>query len=261
MGKMRCKICGGFPEKTAFWYRTPDKYERWVGLKEIKRLWVRCSDCGFYWQLRSYPLSHLEKIYRSGYRHSDFRGETIAQAYRRISAIKYSENERRFLWFAYRTNYEKTKKILDIGSGIGVWPALLKKAEYSVTCVEENAHSINFIYENLGIGCYRNLQDTNSDFDAVSLIHVLEHIEDVDGFLGGVRKKLLKGGYLFVEVPDSSEFGVLKKNHDEFNSCHVAFYDMGSLYRVLKRNGFNPIDSGVLSYKGRGLTRLMMLCN
>jgi SAM-dependent methyltransferase len=201
--------------------------------------------------LRSYPLSHLEKIYRSGYRHLDFRGETIGQAFERITSIKYSENERRFLWFGYRTNYKKTKRILDIGSGIGVWPALLKKAEYDVTCVEENIDSIRHIRNTLEIACYSN----------IDIIHVLEHIEDVDGFLGGVRKKLRKGGYLFVEVPDSSEFGVLKKNHDDFNSCHVAFYDMGSLYRVLKRNGFNPIDSGVISYKGRGLTRLMMLCN
>jgi hypothetical protein len=143
-------VCGGQPGKTTFGYRTPDKYEKWVGLKNVKRLWVKCKKCGFYWQLRNYPLSNLEKIYKTGYRSKDFRGESIEHAYYRIRNAPYSENEKRFFWFGYHAPYKKAKKVLDIGSGIGVWPALLKNAEYDVTCVEENQDSVDFISSELG---------------------------------------------------------------------------------------------------------------
>jgi len=254
----RCVICGGNPRKTKFGYTKPDKYEKWVGIENVKRLWVRC-ECGFYWQLRNYPLSRLEKIYVDGYRDPGFRGETIAEAYKRLRYIKESENEERYFWFASRLSFKKSRKVLDIGSGVGVWPAILKAADYEVTCVETNTDSIDFIYDHLGIKCYRNLSNVGGTFDTVSLIHVLEHIEDIDGFLKAVRKKLR--GYLFVEVPDSEEFELLDKDHDEFNSCHVNFFDMASLYRVLKRNGFKPFDASKVRYKSRGLTRLLMLCN
>ena len=70
----KCMICGGQGERTKFGYTTPDKYEIVVGLKNIKRLWVRCEDCGFHWQLRNYPIGDLEVIYKRLYREREFYG-------------------------------------------------------------------------------------------------------------------------------------------------------------------------------------------
>jgi SAM-dependent methyltransferase len=256
----RCIICGGHPVKTTFGYKKPDKYERWVGLKKIKRLWVVCDKCGFYWQLRNYPLSKLETIYTDGYRKWEFRGETIAKAYERIGYWG-SENVDRYSWFASHLKFKEAKRVLDVGSGIGVWPKILDLAEYNVTCVDENKDSVDFISGELGLNCWYHLKDVPGKFDTVSLIHILEHIQDINSFLQVIRKRLRAGGYLLVEVPDSSEFHRLKKNHDEFNSCHVWFFDMGSLFQVLKKNGFNPVDATVKHYEDRNLARVLMVCN
>ena len=259
-GQKKCIICGGKPVKTKFGYCKPDKYEKWVGLEDIKRLWVRCEDCGFYWQLRNYPLSKLEKIYENGYRNADFRGETIKEAYNRIESYRLtheSENEERYVWFARNIKFKEARKVLDVGSGIGVWPKILSDAGFDVTCVDTNRDSVDFISQELGMSCCYDLRDVNGYFDTVTLIHVLEHILDIDGFLEQVRLRLRKGGYLFVEVPESSEFETLDKDHDEFNSCHQWFFDTQGLSRVLERNGFTPFVYGYTVQHGKDRMRLL----
>lgn len=261
INQKECLVCGGTPEKTKFGYRKPDKYEIWLGIKNVKRLWVRCVDCGFYWQLRNYPLSKFSKLYFDGYRDPRFRSETIKQAYDRVQFYRTtgeSENEERYLWFAYQVDFEDARKVLDVGSGLGVWPKILKDAEFDVTCVDENIDSVNFISEELEMQCYYHLNDVRGYFDTVTLIHVLEHIEDLDGFLKQVRMRLRKGGHLFIEVPDNMEFNWLHKDHDDFNSCHQWFFGLQSLCKVLERNGFTPKESTVKCPGSKA--RILMLC-
>jgi SAM-dependent methyltransferase len=262
MNQKECLICGGKPEKTKFGYCKPDKYEKWVGLEDIKRLWVRCKDCGFYWQMRNYPLSKLETIYTDGYRDPKFTGETIEAAFSRIQSYRVtgnSENEARYLWFAKNIKYKEARKVLDVGSGLGVWPRILQGAGFDVTCVDENKDSVNFISEELGMQCYYHLSDVTGQFDTVSLIHILEHIQDIDGFLKQVRARLRSGGYLFVEVPYSDGFDFFSKHHDDFNSCHQWFFDFGSLLVILDRHGFKPFTYNVRRKHVK--SRLLMLCN
>jgi SAM-dependent methyltransferase len=257
----KCIICGGSPEKTKFGYRKPDKYEKWVGLENIKRLWVKCKDCGFYWQLRNYPLSKLDEIYKEGYRNPLFRGETIEQAFNRIEGYRLtseSENQERYVWFAKGIKYKQASRLLDVGSGIGVWPNILKVAEFDVTCVDTNVYSVDFIANELDMRCYYDLRDVPGIFDTVTLVHVLEHILDIDGFLEQVRLRLKNDGYLYVEVPSCSNFKLLEKDHDDFNSCHQWFFSEKTLSTVLKKNGFKPYRHDICGENGKH--RIRMLC-
>jgi len=255
----KCPIC-----KNAHWLtirrsNEPDKYEELAGIENVRRSWVRCINCGFYSQIRNYPIADLEMIYKKGYRDESFRGESIEQAFNRINAIENNENESRYLWFGRNIRYDETVNVLDVGSGIGVWPNILKKAEFEVDCVEENEDSIDFIYNKLGLKCFRGLGSVYGQYDTVSIIHVLEHIEKPSDFLLKIKTFLRPGGTLFVEVPDSCEFNYLPENHDEFNSCHVGFYDMGSLYRLLVSAGFTVSDMHIERTKQRNLSRVMCL--
>lgn len=256
---MKCLICNGTKFLEIHSYNKPDKYEKWVGISRLNRCWVRCMKCGFFIQVRDYDLAELEKIYRSGYRDEKFRGESIEHAFERITAIKNSENESRFIWFAANTKYEESVRVLDVGSGIGVWPHILQRAGYDVTCVEENGISMDFLYDKLGLTCFLGVDAVYGEYDAVTLVHILEHIEDPEPFLAKVKEVLRKGGHLFVEVPDSIEFSYLDKDHDEFNSCHTAFYNMSSLYRTMQTSGFTVVDMHLEKTKARNLSRVMCL--
>jgi SAM-dependent methyltransferase len=257
---VKCTICDYAKDWVAVnVYDQPDKYEKWLEINQVHRSWVKCLKCGFHQQIRNYPLWQLEHIYKDGYRSVEFRGETIQHAFKRIMAIENNENESRYIWFAMNTRHSEAEKVLDIGSGIGVWPALLKKAEYDVTCVEENEHSVDFIYDELGLPCYEGLKSVTGEFDTVSLIHVLEHIEEPDNFLQVAKEHLRKNGFLFIEVPDAIEFDYLPEEHDEFNSTHVSFFDTSSLYKLLDRNGFKVTDMHRVTHKQRDLSRIMCL--
>jgi SAM-dependent methyltransferase len=256
----KCWICGNAKKFISVHsYDKPDKYEKWMDIKDVNRCWVRCMKCGFYIHVRGYNLSELEPIYKSGYRDEKFRGEPIQHAFDRITTAVESENEARYLWFAMNVTYTESRKVLDIGSGIGVWPWLLKRAEYDVACVEENEISINFIKTKLDMTCFDSIDAVLDQYDTVTLVHVLEHIEHPIAFLRKVKKLIRKGGNLYVEVPDSIEFTYLDKDHDEFNSCHVAFYNMGSLYRVIEASGLTVTDMHVERTKERNLSRVMCL--
>lgn len=230
---------------------TPDKYEKYQGLKNIKREWRRCAGCHFYYQVRNYPLKKLEEIYRNGYRHAAFRGETISEAFKRTSR---SENNLR-VDFLKKTIGLEGKKVLDIGSGIGIFPESIKTV-CDVECVEENDLSIDFIRKDLGMVCHTGIPDKK--FDLVTLIHVLEHIEKPDDFLKHVHEVCEK---IFVEVPDHIEFSFLPLTHDEFNSCHLWFFNVQCLRKLLERNGFEVTHYRLPSYRERNLDRIWMLAD
>ena len=255
--EMKCIICDNEKWEEIYLYTTPDKYEKYMGIENVDRDWARCVECGHYQQERNYPLAELEKIYEDGYRSFDFRGETIEQAYNKVMAIPDNENSQRCEWFI--DNIGEVQTILDFGSGLGVFPEYLSNRGYDVDCVEANKHSKEFIEFNLKIPCYDKMPVM--EYDAITLVHVLEHFENPKGFLIGLKKNLNKNGKLFIEVPDAAEFEHLDKNHDEFNSCHCHFFDGLSLNTLLVDCGYEITAMAEMEYKGRNLKRLLTICS
>jgi len=221
-----------------------------MGIKDVDRDWIRCMQCGHYQQDRNYPLAKLEKIYEDGYRSFEFRHETIQQAYNKVVEIPDNENSQRCEWFI--DNIGKVKTILDFGSGLGLFPEFLANRRYDITCVEINKHSKEFIEYSLKIPCYKSMPA--SRFDVITLVHVLEHIENPVEFL-----TLLNTDKIFVEVPDAVEFELLDKNHDDFNSCHCHFFTRNSLEALLKMSGYEVTAEHDIHYKQRNLSRILMI--
>jgi len=257
---MNCKICGsnGWINKEV---RTiPDKYEKWMGIEDVKKRWRKCLGCGVWHHLRNYPLEDLEKIYSDGYRDERFRGETIGQAFLRLYNISEveSENSRRIDWLLNSSSLKDPGNMLDIGSGLGIFPIKLKKAfNIDVETVEFNEDSIELLRSH-NILCTKEISDKK--YDTISMTHVLEHIETPVEYLLSLHKYLESDGKLFIEVPDAIEFELLPPIHDDFNSCHTHFYDTGGLIKTLNRGGFETIDIHREHYKQRNLHRIMAVC-
>jgi SAM-dependent methyltransferase len=75
-------------------------------------------------------------------------------------------------------------------------------------------------------------------FNFISLIHVLEHIENPVPFLTELKTKLLPDGLLFVELPsyDSNPFELLIVDH-------ASHYTLQSIGSVLNRSGYACVVS------------------
>jgi SAM-dependent methyltransferase len=235
----------------------PDIYESFAGIKEVNRTWKQCVDCGHFQQEHNYDVKELKKVYTDDYRDKEFRGETIKDAFDRIISIPGSENSYRVHWFL--TNYMESTKgrsLLDVGSGIGVFPYLVKcYSAIDVYANEINKDSLEHL-KNIGL----KLEDEHEGlFDIVSIIHVLEHVVDPIKFLSEFKNRLRYGGTLFIEVPDALEFECLEKGNDEFNSCHLHFFTINSLVRMIESCGFKITDLHRAHYRGRNLKRIMLL--
>lgn len=104
-------------------------------------------------------------------------------------------------------------------------------------------------------------------FDAIWLVHVIEHLHNGDAVLEGLVKKLAPGGYVYVEYPGKrstklpSMKGTLNFKDDH---SHVRLYSVQELKTVFEKNNCSVLESGsrrslfyVVATPGRILFRWM----
>ena len=76
--------------------------------------------------------------------------------------------------------------------------------------------------------------------DVVIVRHVLEHVDDLHGFLNAVSAALAESGFLIIEVPDVE--AILSKGlYFHFYHEHLSYFSLISLQRLLSQYGFNII--------------------
>lgn len=262
---MICKLCGDTRMLKVRQVNKPDKYEMYVGISApVCRSWYRCLSCGLYNQLhRTYPLDELMPIYTNGYRDEDFRDETLDETFRKIRDLppQESENRYRVRWLLQRIHGKHS--LLDIGSGFGIFPYTMKWHGFDVTCLEPNKASAAFINGKLKMICHNAFFEDAVKWlpkcKVVSAIHVLEHTKDPEGFLKDIGHVMQPEGLLFLEVPDAEEFSTLPEDHDEFNSTHLYFFDVSTLFRLVEYAGFRVRDIHRVHHKTRDLKRILLV--
>jgi len=255
---MKCPVCGNIKYfDKARQYNKADRYEEYMGIKNVERTWWKCLSCGHHHATCNYDIAELEKMYENGYRSSDFRGESIEQAYNRITLIPNNENVQRCEWFIENS---KGKKVLDFGSGLGVFPDYLSKEGFIVDCIEANKKSQKFIKNKLKLPCYDKIPK-NSKYDVITLVHVLEHFKNPKNFLMECKESLSKEGQIFIEIPDGSYFNSIPEDHDDFNSMHLQSFTPNSLTIMLNKCGYQLGVMRLMSYKERVLHRIMAVAN
>jgi SAM-dependent methyltransferase len=145
-------------------------------------------------------------------------------------------------------------RILDVGCGMGRWCRVASTLVHSVTGIDWDRAAIERARE---LSPQSNVDyvvgDASADlaeqlghrkFDAALLVHVLEHIEDVDAFLATLRGVATK---LLIEVPD---FDADRLNIVRYafgtrfysDGDHVREYTASILRNQLERNGWHVVD-------------------
>lgn len=198
------------------------------------------------------------KLYTNGYRSVKMRSATVHDEFHRILASGQSENFYRVSWILDRV---KPESLLDIGSGLGLFPYEMTRRSHGihVDCFEPNSDSHEFISEHLGLSCCNDFYRPNvfkRMYDLVSLVHVLEHVNNPVELLSNI--KLDSNEWVYIEVPDSTEFDYLDPDHDDFNSTHHWFFSPEHIIMLLKRCDF-VVDSLHTHITERGLSRIMVL--
>ena len=246
-----CPFCLGHDYDTIFEYSNPDQYEERLGITSVSyyRSWVKCTTCGLLYSRYSRTDDIIHKIYTQDYRSSssEWRIESSKDKFERIIQLSYKESEtkQRVTWIKdhLRSLNITGGNCLDIGGGSGVFAYEFSSKGWKVAVLDPDTH--NTYLNQYGINVINDYLSDSTNLDSkysfVSLIFVLEHVNQPQSFLKYACASLEENGYLFIEVPSSNSISCRDKHDDVFNSCHLTLFDEKTLSMIAKSCGLDLV--------------------
>ena len=146
----------------------------------------------------------------------------------------------------------KPERYLDIGASSGKLLQTFMKAYRCKSIGVEPGNAYRAFAEQQGLEMYPSLDSLlereSQRFDFVSIIHVLEHLENPLETLQTIRTALLKeNGYLLIEVPNYYF-------HDSYELAHLTCFTPHTLKEMVKQAGYQ-----ILFTNTHGLPRSSLL--
>jgi len=150
-------------------------------------------------------------------------------------------------WFIYRASvivglmdryYDRGVAVVDIGGGNGYTPSVAMKAGFMCDLIEPSAEAcVNAKKRGLkqiNCGMLTDESIIDGSIKQAMLLDVLEHIEDDNGFLSVIYKKLAPDGKIIITVP---AFKCLWSSEDD-DAGHFRRYKIKDLSQLAEKNGF-----------------------
>ncbi len=230
---MRCMGCGG------------DSSREVLRIDEAFSL-VRCEGCGLVATFPPVPPAELDRYYpHSYYGDSNRRFNALLEG-----VIPFFRNRRgraieRFI---------PRGRMLDVGCGRGILPALMRERGWEAHGLEFSATAARHAREELQlpvfVGDFLESPYASDSFDAVVFWHVLEHVPDPVAALARARQILRPGGLLVIAVPNFESLQARFSGRHWFHldvPRHYHHFGLRWLKRQLASQGFSILDVSHLS--------------
>ena len=224
---MRCNLC--------------NKKNMELFLEISSSNYLRCTNCGLVCLENMPDMSKIKTVYNSDYfvkkgkggLGADFIGEEklyFAKFQNRIKRI-----ERRI----------KTGRILDIGTSVGQFLFVARKAGWDISGVEVSEAAADMARQhykiNIDVGTLEDVDFGNDLFDVVTLWHVFEHFPDPMQSLKKIHSLLKKDGLLVIELPNIGSKKAINagvKWSYLLPSEHLFYYTPVTISRFLEKAHF-----------------------
>lgn len=245
--------CGDVAEERVFEYDTPPRGEPSYAVPAgtYRRKIVRCATCGHFRAIHSIDLS---SFYQGQYAATNY-GDAgrLREAFERIMGLEPARSDnagrvRRFLEFAAGRTLSRPPTLLDVGSGLCVFAARLKREGWACTAVDPDPAQARHARETAGVNavCGDVSSCDAGRHDAVSLNKVLEHVRDPASLLARCRALLNPGGFVYLEVPDGETAARAGREREEFYIDHWHMFSPASLAGMIREAGGGMLKSGRL---------------
>lgn len=178
---------------------------------------VNCSNCGFKFTDPAPGAKEVGKYYASEeyISHSNAAKGLVNKVYRLVR--NYTLIKKRNLVTPPnltkgegKRKGEKGKlKLLDIGCGTGEFLNVCKKAGWETTGIEPGNTARKYAMEKHGLNVseeLNSLKDLHSEFDVITMWHVLEHVHKLNETIALMKQLLKKTGTLVVALPNCSSW-------------------------------------------------------
>ncbi len=240
---MECKICNSERLNLFFRGSKRDKENESVsfsptssGFGLFYNTFV-CKKCGFMFSEMDIKEEELNHIYSN-----PIDRFYVAQQKERQYAYK------RILFQLKPLVITKGATLLDVGCSYGFFMKLAEESGYKVYGIELNRDANIYCKEklNLKVFCGGINQVVFSDnyFDVITALEVIEHVQDLKGFITNVRRMLKPGGILYLVTPDRRSLSarLLGRKWWSYRRMHINYFSKKTLLTFLKNNGFHIIS-------------------
>ncbi|MDA0266993.1 MAG: class I SAM-dependent methyltransferase [Cyanobacteria bacterium] len=246
---LHCPCEGRYLERT-FEYDAPPAGETAfdLGGQVYSRAYDRCGLCDHWFGHHTLDLSGL---YTKDYVDATYGGmKGMAERLDKILALPPERSDN-----AGRVSYIQTfvenhlpgscdqRRLLDVGAGIGVFPAAMKALGWQVMGVEPDPRTAKHLQEHVGIQALSVdlltlFPEQIGLFDVITFNKVLEHVEDPVTLLSHARCLLKPQGYCYVELPDVSA-ATEGPRREEFFIEHHHVFSATSMTLLAERAGLS----------------------
>ena len=234
-----CPVCGAAELKTAF-----SVTDHSVSGEKFPIL--ECNHCTLRLTQDIPTADFIGPYYRSEdyISHTNSSKGLINQLYRQVRKITLRQKRK----FIENSTGLSSGNLLDIGSGTGAFAAAMKQAGWKVTGLEPDEGARKVANDQFGI----SLDDTGSffelppsQFDVITLWHVLEHVHDLQAYVQQLQRLLKPGGKLLIAVPnytsgDARYFGINWAAYDV--PRHLYHFSPPSIRILLERNSLKLLS-------------------
>jgi 2-polyprenyl-3-methyl-5-hydroxy-6-metoxy-1,4-benzoquinol methylase len=204
----------------------------------------QCKKCNFVFAKKIPTLQELEEHY-DGYGRNDYLSPITIKRYNQI-LDKFEE-------------YRETGNLLDVGCGIGLFLEVAKKRGWNVYGTEYTDEAIR-ICKSKGIqmkkGKLNPADFEGIEFDVLTSVEVLEHINNPIEELNNFNKLLRTNGIVYATTPNFNSLLRYKLKQAYNVICypeHLSYYTPKTITNVFKKCGFSKVK---IETTGISITRL-----
>lgn len=250
-----CILCGSLNVSHCETISKRPRYETDYGIAEnayLRRVF-QCNNCGVF--LNDHSMLS-DAFYQGEYNEATYADKWHSR-FEFIMGLPFekSDNKQRVArihaFLQNRGKQPSQTKVLDIGSGLGVFSAEMAKFGYPTYVIDPDKKAVDHAINTVGVieawqGNLENLESCLVDqgFDFISLNKVLEHVQNPLLALRNVHKFLSANGYLYIELPDGEAAAKAEgiAARQEFCIDHLTVFSSDSLKWLVHQAGFTILE-------------------
>jgi 2-polyprenyl-3-methyl-5-hydroxy-6-metoxy-1,4-benzoquinol methylase len=211
-----------------------------------------CKRCGLVAHRNLPTEEELQQYYATTYR-LDYNGESTPSTRRVMRAWKNGERILRQIG----PLLPKGGRVLEVGAGIGCTVKVFERAGFRAEGIDPGGEFLNYSRQRLNaqveVGDLYDLPETHQ-FDAVLLVHVIEHLASPRKALNKIATLLKPGGLLYVECPNLE--APFARRDRLFHVAHIHNFIPASLEMLANSCGFE-VDQRFGDQQDPNLQRLL----
>ncbi|MEQ8829283.1 MAG: class I SAM-dependent methyltransferase [Alphaproteobacteria bacterium] len=187
----------------------------------------------------------LNDLYSGDYWDRTYGGGRMAQVFDRIMGLPADKSDNRGRVDYIASHWARrgaAGTLLDVGSGLAVFPAAMQAAGWQSTALDPDPRSARHAEEKAGVeGLVADFMKDELDrqFDLVTFNKVLEHVPDPVAMLERAKAVLRPDGAVYVELPDGEgALAAAGPDREEFFIEHYCAFSAVSYAMLARRAGF-----------------------